>query len=188
MEAIHTRPFRGATAFVLALRPGVAALVSPLCDRFVCAPQFVRAPSSTEHGSSSSSSSGGGGGNGLSDGDGGVGTGEPPGAASLVIPLDPSTVTCLVLQHFASWAAFQQRGSSGYKFHVETGLSHRRQRKGVAWRVRFADGRNESADDGGGGDTGDGDDNEDDQQAASSFGSLFVEDGDDEGGSGGADY
>ena len=93
-------------------------------------------------------------------------------------------MTCLVLQHFASWAAFQQRGSTGYKFDVETGLSHRRERKGVASRVRFADGRNEEAEDGGGGSGGGGDDDVD--QQAASFSSLFVEDG--EGGGGGAGH
>jgi len=47
-----------------------------------------------------------------------------------IIPLEISTVACLVLQHFASWANFNERSTTGYKYDLDEDVKH------SEWRVK----------------------------------------------------
>ena len=138
---VHTRPFRGSTAFILAVRPGIAEEVEVFCDRFMYVPQYMRPLEIKQNCVPSIDDSSN------DNNDGGTHGQMRQPAVSTCVTLDMSTVACIVLQHFASWACFHERGSVGHKF-IVSDVHHRRERKGVATRVKFADERNAVAGEG----------------------------------------
>jgi hypothetical protein len=102
---IHERQFNKKTAFILALRSDEINEISNICDKLMFIPQRT--------------------------------TTTPPGATTSsmpICPLEASTVACIVLQHFASWAKFNERSTSGYKYDLDSNVvqGQWRVKKGVA--------------------------------------------------------